>query len=388
MDISLLGIPILAAGTAGAEGAGLWSALIFYIVIAIGISFLCSVWEAVLLSIPVSHIELLVEKGSKPGLIMQKLRQNVERPISAILTLNTIAHTVGAAGAGAEATAIFGSEFFGIISAVLTLLILVFSEIIPKTLGAVYAKQLTAFTAYSLRILLIALAPAVYMFEFVTRAMRPNEDAPTVTRSELQVMARISAKEGGIQERENRIVSNLLQLADVQIETIMTPRTVVLMLQKDMTVDEVINQHKILPYSRIPIYSETADDIKGYVLRHEIYKRVAADEHDVTLASISREIHVVPETNSVAHVLNEFIIKQDHIFVVIDEYGGTAGLITLEDTVETLLGIEILDESDRVADLRQLARRRYQGQLELIEQVTGNIDGQPPPDDTPTEEVP
>lgn len=388
MDTTLLGIPILAAGTAGAEGAGLWSALILYIVIALGISFLCSVWEAVMLSIPVSHIELLVQEGNSAGLIMQKLRQNVERPISAILTLNTIAHTVGAAGAGAEATAIFGSEFFGVISAVLTLLILVFSEIIPKTLGAVYAKQLTTFTAHSLRILLWVLAPAVYMFEFVTRAMRPDGDAPTVTRSELQVMARISAQEGGIQERENRIVSNLLQLADVQIETIMTPRTVVLMFQKDLTVGEVIKQHKILPYSRIPVYSETADDIEGYVLRHEIYKRVAADEHHVTLASITRPIHVVPETNSVAQVLNDFILKQDHIFVVIDEYGGTAGLITLEDTVETLLGIEILDESDRVADLRQLARRRYEGQLELIEQMNIDPDKQPTGDDTPTKEVP
>lgn len=386
MDATLLQIPILAAGTPGAEGSGLLSALLLYIAIALGISFLCSVWEAVMLSTPVSHIELLVQEGNQAGLIMQTLRQNVERPISAILTLNTIAHTVGAAGAGAEATAIFGSEFFGVISAVLTLLILVFSEIIPKTLGAVYAKQLTPFTAYSLRILLFVMAPAVFAFEFITRAMRPSEDAPTVTRSELQVMARISAQEGGIQERENRIVTNLLQLADVQIETIMTPRTVVLMFQKDMTVGEVIKQHKILPYSRIPIYNETADDIKGYVLRHEIYKRVAADEHEIKLEKIAREIHAVPETNSVAHVLNEFIAKQDHIFVVIDEYGGTAGLITLEDTVETLLGIEILDESDRVADLRQLARRRYEGQLELIQQMTAN-DNEPKPDDTPTGEL-
>lgn len=385
MDSILIEIPILAAGTGGAEGSGEWSALIFYIVIALGISFLCSVWEAVMLSTPVSHVELLVDQGSSAGLIMQGLRQNVERPISAILTLNTIAHTVGAAGAGAEATAIFGSEYFGIISAVLTLLILVFSEIIPKTIGAVYAKQLTTFTAYSLRILLTFFAPAVYAFEFVTRVLRPSEEAPTVTRSELQVMARISAEEGGIQERENRVVANLLQLADVQVETIMTPRTVVLMMQKDMTVGEVIEQHKILPYSRIPIYDESADNIKGYVLRHEIYKRVAADEHHVKLEAIAHEVHVVPETNSVAQVLDEFILKQDHLFVVIDEYGGTAGLITLEDTVETLLGIEILDESDRVADLRQLARRRYASQLELIEQMSTD-DDKPEPVDAPTEE--
>ena len=365
--------PILAAGTGGAGGAGEWSALLFYVVIALGVSFLCSIWEAAMLSTPVSHIELLVQDGNKAGKIMQSLRQNVEHPISAILTLNTIAHTVGAAGAGAEATAIFGSEFFGIISAVLTLLILIFSEIIPKTLGAVYAKQLTPFTAYSLRALLFFFAPAVHAFDFVTRAMRPSEDAPTVTRSELQVMARISAEEGGIKERENRIVSNLLQLADVQVESIMTPRTVVLMFQQGSTVGEVMKRHKFLPYSRIPLYGESADDIKGYVLRHEIYKRAAADEHELQLHEIALELEVVPETNSVAQVLDEFIAKHEHIFLVIDEYGGTAGLITLEDTVETLLGIEIMDESDRVVDLRQLARRRYQSQRDGLRKTNETV---------------
>ncbi len=367
MDILITDIPMLAAATGAAEGAGEWSALIFYVVVALGISFLCSIWEAAMLSTPVSHIELLVQEGSQAGVIMQRLRQNVEHPISAILTLNTIAHTVGATSAGAEAAAIFGSQFVGAASAILTLLILIFSEIIPKTLGAVYAKPLTPFTAYSLRLLLFFFRPAVFAFEFLTRTMRPSEDAPTVTRSELRVMARISAEEGGIQERDNRIVSNLLQLADVQVETIMTPRTVVLMFQQDWTVGEVMRTHKILPYSRIPVYGESADDIRGYVLRHEIYKRAAADEHDLKMATIARALHVVPETNSVAQVLDEFIAKQDHIFLVIDEYGGTAGLITLEDAVETLLGIEILDESDRVADLRQLARRRYQSQLDLPE---------------------
>lgn len=376
MDPIISGIPILAV-TTGATGSGEWSALIFYVAIALGVSFLCSIWEAALLSTPVSHIELLVQEGSRAGTIMQHLRQNVEHPISAILTLNTIAHTVGAAGAGAEATAIFGNEYFGIISAVLTLLILVFSEIIPKTLGAVYAKPLTPFTAYSLRILLFTFRPAVFVFEFVTRSMRPSEEAPTVTRSELQVMARISAEEGGIQERENRIVANLLQLAEVQVETIMTPRTVVLMIQQEMTVGEVMDAHKFLPYSRIPLYGESADDVKGYVLRHEIYKRAAADEHQIKMRDIALELGVVPETNSVAQVLDQFIAAQDHIFLVIDEYGGTAGLITLEDTVETLLGIEILDESDRVADLRQMARRRYRARQESFVVTGGAVPSQP-----------
>ncbi len=382
MDNTIVGFPFLAAGTGGAVGAGEWSALLLYIVFALAVSFLCSIWEAAMLSTPVSHIELLVQQGSEAGSIMQRLRRNVEHPISAILTLNTIAHTAGAVGAGAEADAIFGSEFSGIIAAVLTLLILVFSEIIPKTLGAVYAKPLTPFTAYSLRVLLFVFAPAVFAFEFLTRAMRPSEDAPTVTRSELQVLARISAEEGGIQERENRIVSNLLQLADVQVETIMTPRTVVMMFQQEQTVGEVMQLHKFLPYSRIPVYGDSADDINGYVLRHEIYMRAAADEYQLKMREIARELQVVPETNSVAKVLDEFIAKQDHIFLVIDEYGGTAGLITLEDTVETLLGIEILDESDRVADLRQLARRRYQAQLDLLERAAGGQTRQSDIDDT------
>jgi len=307
-----------------------------------------------------------VQQESQAGRIMQGLRENVEHPISAILTLNTIAHTVGAANAGAQAQAIFGDEFVGFITAVLTLLILVLSEIIPKTLGAVYAKPLTPFTAYSLRLLLVVFKPVVVIFEYATRSLRPSEEGPTVSRSELQVMARISAEEGSIQERENRVVANLLQLADVQVETIMTPRTVVLMFQEEQTVGEIMASQPVIPFSRIPVFGESADDVTGYVLRHEIYKRAAADEHQLKLSEIARPLDVVPETNSVAQVLDDFIAQEDHIFLVIDEYGGTAGLITLEDTVETLLGIEILDESDRVADLRQLARRRYERQRDLL----------------------
>ena len=174
-------------------------------------------------------------------------------------------------------------------------------------MGAVYAKPLTPFTAYSLRALLWVLRPAVFAFEFVTRSMRPSEEPPTVTRSELQVMARISAEEGGIQERENRIVANLLQLADVLVETIMTPRTVVLMFQEEQTVAEVMRSYTFLPFSRVPVFGESADDVKGYVLRHEIYRRAAADEHGVKMREILRQLEVVPETNSVAQVLDEFI---------------------------------------------------------------------------------
>ncbi len=354
--ILLLTAPILPGG---AEGSGSITSLLLYVTVAIGISFLCSILEAVLLSTSVSHVEGLVQQGKPAGRIMQRLRANVERPISAILTLNTIAHTVGATLAGAEAALIFGSEMVGVISAVLTLLILVLSEIIPKTIGAVYWRQLTTFAAYTIQSMVTLLLPAVIAFEVLGRLLRPSHLAPTVTRSDLEVLAKISQQEGSILERESRILSNLLRLNNVKVHDIMTPRTVVLALKDTMTVSEVL-QNRSLPYSRLPIYDDAIDNVTGYVLRHDIVQAAAADQHDTLLSSLRREIHAVPETLTVAEVLDEFIREKEHIFLILDEYGGTGGIITLEDTIESLLGIEITDESDLVADLRLLAQQRYQ----------------------------
>jgi len=223
----------------------------------------------------------------------------------------------------------------------------------------------------------LSLYPAVWGFEFVTRVMRPAEEAPTVTRSELEVMARISSEEGALLERESRILGNLLQLRNIQVETIMTPRTVVMAFQQDMTVGEVLANYRLMPYSRIPIYDESTDDIKAFVLRHDVFRRAADDQDQVKLKDFAREIHAIPETNSVAQVLDEFIKVQEHIFLVIDEYGGTAGIITLEDTVETLLGIEITDESDVVEDLRKLAAQRYERQSKLLNQIVTTREPKP-----------
>jgi len=365
-------IPPLAAAPIPTDGggAGTWSGLLFYIGIALGLSFLCSVLEAVLLSTNHSFIEIGIEKGQRSARIMQRLKHDVERPISAILTLNTIAHTVGAAGAGAEAVGIFGSEMFGVISAVLTLLILVFSEIIPKTLGATYWKALNPFAAYMTQFLVTILFPAVWLLEKTTQIMKPSSEQPTVSRVELEVMARISTSEGALLERENRILTNLLHLRNVQAQDIMTPRTVMLSLQRDMTIKEVLQKHTTLPYSRLPIYGGNLDDIEGFVLRHDIYYRYANNDYDTPVHELRRDLRVVPETNSVAQVLEDFSRTQAHIFLVIDEYGGTAGIITMEDAIETLLGIEITDESDLVADLRKAAAQRYARQSELLEIVT------------------
>jgi len=362
--------PILAIGGGGGDGTGTWGGLIFYVVLALGISFLCSVLEAILLSTSVSHVATGVENGKRSAKLMQKHKTEVERPISAILTLNTVAHTVGAAGAGAQAVGIFGEAWFGVISAVLTILILVFSEIIPKTIGATYWKQLNAFAAYSIEWLVLGLFPAVWLLEKTTQLLKSDEAVPTVSRLEIEAMARIGASEGALVEREDRILRNLFHLEKVQVETVMTPRTVVLAFQQDKTVREILAEHSTIPYSRLPLYNESMDDCDGFVLRNELYKTYAMRNPDTPLNELKRPITAVPETNSIASVFDSFINKQNHILLVIDEYGGTAGVLTMEDAIETLLGIEITDESDVVADLRKMAEQRFQSQQQLLESIT------------------
>jgi CBS domain containing-hemolysin-like protein len=350
------------------------SGLIVFVMVALGFSFLCSILEAVLLSSSHSHIEIQAQAGKRSGRLMQKHKQNVDQPISAILTLNTIAHTVGAAGAGAQAMAVFGSEFIGVISAVLTFLILVFSEIIPKTLGAVYWKQLMPFTAYTIQLLVLVLYPAVWAFQALTGLITSGDRLPTVTRRELEVMAQISALEGSLEEKESRILRNLLHLNGVQVGDVMTPRTVMLSFQQDVTVNEVLEGKRVIPHSRIPIYANNIDDVVGFVLRHDLLRLAAEDKGHVPLKELLRPMHSVPETVTVTKVLNEFIARQQHMFLVIDEYGGTSGIITMEDALESLLGVEITDESDLVADMRQLAEQRYQRQKLLLDSSQNESD--------------
>lgn len=362
------------AATAGGGSAtgGSISGLLIYIAVGLGFSFLCSILEAVLLSSSLSHVEMTASTGGRAGRLMRHYKQNVELAISAILTLNTIAHTVGAAGAGAEAAGIFGNEYIGAISAILTLLILVFSEIIPKTLGATYWKQLLPFAAYAIHFLVITLYPLVWLFQRLTDLITPSEREPTVTRSELEILAQVSTQEGALKQGESLILRNLLTLDGVQVQDIMTPRTVLFMLEEDDTVEKVTSKHKVMSYSRIPIYKETPDDITSFVLRYDLLKAAAEDRLAVSMRSLARPIQSVPETLSVAAALEKFMAEQEHIFLVFDEYGGTAGIITLEDAVESLLGAEITDESDPVADMRELARRRMSRYSHLAERSTGD----------------
>lgn len=343
--------------------------LVLYMGIALGISFLCSIWEAVVLSTSISYLEVQEELGSRAAVMMRNIKDNVEQAISAILTLNTIAHTVGAAGAGAQATALLGNELFGVITFVLTLLILIFSEIIPKTLGAVYWKQLLPFTAYGVRTIILILYPAVMAFRVLGQLITPTEKEPTITRSELEALADIGEDEGQLEREEHLILQNLFRLREVQITDIMTPRTVVFMLQEDMTVADVAKSHPLLTHSRIPIYRENHDDVSGFVLRYQILAALAEDKDSLPLNKLLLPIHSLPGTISVAKVMQEFITRGDHIFLVLDEYGGTSGIVTMEDAIESLLGIEIMDESDVVADMRTLAKQRYERQQRLFESM-------------------
>jgi CBS domain containing-hemolysin-like protein len=332
--------------------------LVFYIAIALGFSFLCSIWEAVLLSTSHSHVALLVRRKKHSGQLMRMHKNNIEDGIAAILTLNTIAHTVGAAGAGAQAAMIWGSNWIGLISAVLTLMILVFSEIIPKTLGATYWKQLTPFTAYGIAVLVWILYPVVWVTRGLSRLLTAGAKDPTVSRAELEILARIGAGEGELLPEEHTIFTNLLRLQHVKVNEIMTPRTVVFMLKGDMLIKDVLSTYENLAYSRMPVYGESVDEVSGYVLRHQIFEAKAENRENTAVSRLVRPIHAVPETASVAAVLTRFTKRQEHIFLVVDEYGGMEGIVTLEDALESLLGTEITDETDIVEDLRELAEKR------------------------------
>lgn len=336
--------------------------LVFYLLLALGVSFLCSLTESTILSLSRSQVATLVKARRPSGQILEGMKANIERPLAAILTLNTIAHTIGAAGVGAEAFVIFGSEWVAVTSAILTVLILVFSEIIPKTLGVVYAGRLASFTAYAIMGMTYLTYPLVIVFQSLSRLLGRGHDHK-LTREEFALIAELGQTEGALVEKEFRVIRNLLRMKKIPVRDVMTPRTVVFMLQKDLTVQEVVDQHGTLRFARIPVYGTGPDNITGVVLRHAIDAAVRDGNGDSTLEDVAGPIHAVPDIASLDQVLDEFVRERGHLFLAVDEHGGTAGIITLEDAIETLLGREIVDETDPVVDMRQLAGRLFQNKL-------------------------
>ncbi len=337
--------------------------LVLYFLLALVISFICSLMESVILSVSFNHISIMKKKGSKAAVLLEKQKININRPLAAILTLNTIANTVGAAGVGAVTLKIYGNEWVAIVTGILTLSILIFSEIIPKTLGTVYSKKLVGFTAYTVRVLTVLALPFVYLSEGFSKLFKSRGDHIAVTREEMIAMAERGEDEGTIKEQESDVIENLLRLKDVEAEAVLTPRSVVFALQKDETVKDVVNKFTPIAFSRIPIYGTNLDNVLGFVHRYDLIQKQADDDFDIRMEEIMEPISTILETTSVATILDEFVKSHQQIFMVEDKFGTVVGIITLEDAIETLLGVEIVDEHDSVIDMRKLAIERREKRL-------------------------
>ncbi|MEW6671384.1 MAG: hemolysin family protein [Thermodesulfobacteriota bacterium] len=334
--------------------------LIVYVSMALFLSFLCSISEAVLLSVTPSYIEIMKESRPKRAALLKRLRQdNVDQSLAAILTLNTIANTAGAVGAGAKATIVFGSVWLGLFSAIMTLMILFVSEIIPKTIGAIYWSKLAGPVAAFLNMLIKILYPIVWISEKITGVIARGKDVHVFSRDEFVAMARVGEQTGHLQSKESRIIRNLFRFEGLSVTDIMTPRTVISALPEDMRIMEALKQVTQTPFSRLPIYGKGLDDMTGFVLKDDVLIFSTQKRCEEKLSSIKRKFFAVPESVSLSALLERFLKDRQHIAIVINEYGGTIGLVTLEDLVETLIGMEIMDETDKVEDMQALARKQW-----------------------------
>jgi len=337
--------------------------LVVYLLIAVGVSFLCSVLEAVLLSVTPGFVES--QLGIKPtrGRVLKDVKENLDKSLSSILILNTFAHTMGAAGVGAQAANVFGARWETLIAFILTLIILYFSEIIPKTLGATYWKQLALPAAQVITWLVKLLFPLVWLARRLTDLLGKSSDGTMTSREELAALAKLGTLHGSLGAHEGELLKNILQLRQTRTAKILTPRTVVSALDVSLTVSEAMVQIQVSTFTRLPVYEGNLDSVVGLVLRPRILEALLTGDGDKPLAEYLVPIYRVSVELPVMTLLDGFIRRREHLFLVEDEYGQTAGVVTLEDAVETLLGREIMDESDTVADMQELARDKYRGRL-------------------------
>ena len=334
------------------------SALFFYLFLALFISFICSLVEAILLTMPKSYLASIQENNIWAKSFIS-LKENIDKPLSAILTLNTIAHTIGAAGVGAEITRIYGDNYLALASALLTILILFFSEIIPKTIGATYWKFLAKFSYYTLKIMLFITYPLVVVSMKITRVFAPQKNNK-ITREQLSAMANLGYDEGVFSMQENRIIQNLIDLKMVKASDILTPRVVVFSADEDLTIEEFCSDKNYLQFSRIPIYSNQIENITGYIfLQDVIEKKSNSESLNIKLKTLKRDILTVPKTINVLLLFNQLLERKEHMSIVVDEYGGLSGIITTEDIIETLIGLEIIDETDKVVDMQKFAKQKW-----------------------------
>lgn len=331
--------------------------ILLYFLGALSLSFLCSVLEAVLLSTPMSYISMRENQGSKTATLMKQYKNNVDRPVGAILSLNTIAHTIGSAGVGAESIKIFGEQYFGLISAILTLLILVLSEIIPKTIGASYWRSLAMPSTRIIRVLILITYPLVLLSELITKVFTPRGNQASMSREEVSAMVDVGTTEGIFRESESKLIKSCIVLSGVKARQIMTPSIVVESACQDLTVKD-FQAKQSWSFSRIPVYAGDKDYITGYVLKDAVLKLLSEDQFHVKLSDLKRPILTFREEESVFQIWEKMLEKREHISVIIDEYGGLRGLVTMEDIIETMTGVEIVDEDDVAVDMQALAKEK------------------------------
>jgi len=334
--------------------------LVLLFVFVLGVSFLCSLLEAVMLSITPAYVSLMMKEKEKTGALLAHLTENLNRPLSAILTLNTLSHTLGSAAIAYQVHQSFGENFVTGASFILTFFILIFSEIIPKTIGSYNWKSLAPTSAYIVQAMIFLLYPMVLFSEWMHKSFRRNSEEPEVTRDEMIATAEIGAEEGTIRSKESTMIRNMLMLDKVFVSDIMTPRSVFFALEAEMTVEEVFNKYRPIRFSRIPVYHENLDHVIGMTYRHKIHDALSNDLHTKKISEITSNIQTVSEKMTVYQALDFFIKEKEHLALVSDEYGVITGLVTLEDTVETLLGVEIVDELDNVEDMRKYALEQWQ----------------------------
>tara|TARA_R110000751_G_scaffold146601_1_gene250727 strand:+ start:156702 stop:157775 length:1074 start_codon:yes stop_codon:yes gene_type:complete len=345
--------------------------LLFYGVISIFFSFLCSILEAVLLSVTPTFINLKKQEGKAFATNLENLKKDVDRPLIAILTLNTIAHTVGAILVGKEAEGLYGNgDGYGVfvVSAVMTILILVASEIIPKTIGATYWKSLAGFTTTALNILIFPLkwTGLLWLMQLTTKLIGGKGHGSVLSREGFLVMADMAHEEGVFEGNESRIIKNLLTFKEVFAKNVMTPRTVMQSENETTTVEDFFNRNMNLRFSRIPVYSKTEDNIKGLVLKDEIFKEMALGNGSKKLVELKRDIIIVDRNLPIPTLFEHLVETRNHMALVVDEYGSVSGIVTMEDVIETLLGMEIMDESDNVSDLQNLARKSWEARAKKL----------------------
>ncbi len=350
------------------------SALIFWATISIFFSFLCSILEAVLLSVTPTFINVKKQEGKEYATTLENLKKDVDKPLIAILTLNTIAHTLGAMMVGIEAESLpykielWGINTVGVVSAIMTFLILVASEIIPKTIGATYWKGLANFASKTLLILIFPLkwTGILWLLQLTTKLIGGKGHGSVLSREGFMAMTEIAHEEGVFQENESKIIKNLLTFKEIFAKDVMTPRTVMKTEDEKTTVEDFFKRNLNLRFSRIPVYTNDPDNITGLVLKDEIFKEMALDNNTKKLSDLKRDIIVVDRNLPIPTLFEKLVESRNHMALVVDEYGSVSGLVTMEDVIETLLGLEIMDESDNVSDLQHLARKSWEARAKKL----------------------